>query len=79
MRNPSQPPVQFRQSTTLASAGNDPSRAELRVDFCDGSRYAYSEVPLPLFVELLGAPSQGSFFNRQVRGRFPYVKVVREN
>lgn len=67
------------QSTTLAAADYDGNRGQLRIDFRDGSRYAYSGVPVQLFLDLIAAPSKGAFFNRRIRGRFVYVKIAHEN
>ena len=67
------------QSTTLSRAEYNPDCAQLVLDFHDGSRYVYSGVPVPLFLDLLRAPSHGTFFNRQIRNRFPYVRIPLEN
>ncbi|MGO9259833.1 MAG: KTSC domain-containing protein [Terriglobia bacterium] len=32
-----------------------------------------------MYRDLLRANSKGSFFNRHIRGRFPYAKTDREN
>lgn len=66
-------------STTLAGAVYDSCRGELQLDFRDGARYAYSGVAPELFRELLSATSKGFFFNRYIRGRFPYAKLPTEN
>jgi KTSC domain len=66
-------------STTLAAAIYDHSHHRLCLEFCDGHRYTYSEVTPELFRGLLRATSKGSFFNRYIRGRFPYVKLGPEN
>lgn len=66
-------------STTLASAGYDAGPRTLQLDFRDGSRYVYSGVAPDLYHELLTADSKGCFFNRHIRGHFPYAKVSSEN
>jgi len=66
-------------STTLASAIYDHRRNQLQVDFRDGSRYTYSTVAADVFQDLVGSPSKGKFFNRHIRGRFPYAKQIAEN
>jgi hypothetical protein len=66
-------------STTLAAAAYDDRRAELRLDFCDGARYAYAGVAPELFRNLICATSKGAFFNRYIRGHFPYAKLPAEN
>ena len=54
------------ESTTLAAA---------QLDFRDGTRYVYSGVGPDLYRGLLSAVSKGSFFNRHIRGHFPYAKL----
>jgi hypothetical protein len=67
------------ESTTLAAVAYDDHRCELQLDFRDGARYTYSGVVPELFHDLLCATSKGSFFNRYIRGRFPYAKLPAEN
>ena len=67
------------RSSTLARAEYDSVRAQLLLDFHDGSRYLYSGVQRPLFIDLVRAPSQGSFFNREIRTRFVYVRIADRN
>ena len=66
-------------STTLAAAVYDVCHQKLRLDFHDGTRYVYSGVAATLYCALLSAASKGSFFNRYIRGRFPYAKLPAEN
>lgn len=66
-------------STTLAAVAYDHHRGELQLDFRDGARYAYSGIAPELFRDLLCATSKGYFFNRYIRGRFPYGKLPAEN
>lgn len=66
-------------STTLASATYDHRQNQLQLDFRNGSRYLYSAVTPMVFRDLLSARSKGKFFNRYIRGRFPYAKQVPEN
>lgn len=66
-------------STTLTAVAYDDRRGELQLDFFDGARYVYSGVAPELFRDLLSATSKGSFFNRYIRGRFPYGKLQPEN
>ena len=62
-------------STTLTAVAYDDRRGELQLDFFDAARYVYSGVAPELFRDLLNASSKGSFFNRYIRGRFPYSKL----
>ena len=66
-------------SRTLAAVDYDDCRGELPLDFRDGARYVYSKIAPELFRDLLCAVSKGSFFNRYIRGRFPYAKLPPEN
>src|SRR5437016_12639206 len=64
-------------STTLASAIYDHRQNQLQVDFRDGSRYSYSAVAPAVFRDLVASPSKGKFFNRYIRGRFPFCQTGR--
>jgi hypothetical protein len=44
----------------------------LSVEFKDGKRYHYMAVPEEVWLGLLGAPSHGSFLNREIKGRYRY-------
>lgn len=63
------------RSTTLTIAEYDPECAQLTLDFHDGTRYRYSGVQMPQFIDLLHAPSQGIFFNREIRNRYAYIRI----
>jgi KTSC domain len=67
------------ESASLAAAIYDVRRGTLQLDFRDGTRYVYSKVAPGLYRDLLCATSQGYFFNRQIRGHFPYAKLAPEN
>ena len=61
------------ESTTLRAVAYDDSRGVLQVEFCTRSIYHYYGVPAAVYEALLGASSKGSYFNRVIRGRFPYA------
>jgi KTSC domain-containing protein len=60
------------QSTLLASALFDPLLRRLEIEFRNGQRYLYFQVPLLCYQQLLQADSKGSYFNRHIRNRFPF-------
>jgi hypothetical protein len=64
------------ESTTLARAAYDEHLALLRLEFTSGDRYVYSGVPPQVFLDLLAAPSKGSFFHRSIRGQYAFVKAA---
>ena len=65
----------FVASTTLRSAGHDPMSAVLELKFRNGAVYQYFLVPQRVYRDLLGAPSKGSYFNQNIRGRYPYQRT----
>jgi KTSC domain len=63
------------ESTTLSVVAYDEAKEVLRLQFCSGATYEYSYVPAAVHAELLKAASKGGFFNRAIRGRFPFRPV----
>lgn len=61
------------ESTTLRALAYDDGRGILQLEFCTRAIYHYFGVPAAVYEGLLGAPSKGGYFNRAIRGRFPYV------
>ena len=60
------------ESTTLATVAYDKARELLQLEFRSRAIYQYFGVAAAVHEALLGAPSKGSYFNRFIRGRFPY-------
>ncbi len=60
------------ESTTLAMVGYDKSNGLLQLGFRSGAVYEYGGVPEAVHEALMEAPSKGGYFNRFIRGRFPY-------
>jgi len=63
------------ESATLATIAYDELRELLRLEFCSQAIYIYWGVPVIVHQDLLSAPSKGRYFNRAIRGRFPYQRV----
>ena len=61
------------ESTTLRAVAYDDGREVLQLEFCTRAIYHYYGVPAGVYEALLGASSKGSYFNRVIRGRFPYA------
>ena len=59
-------------STTLATVAYDEAQMMLRLEFRNQAIYQYYGVPATVHEGLLCAPSKGYYFNRVIRGRFPY-------
>jgi hypothetical protein len=64
------------ESTTLRALAYDGARQILRLEFRSRAIYYYYGVPAAVHEALLGAPSKGSYFNRAIRGRFPFALAV---
>lgn len=47
----------------------------LKIEFHDGSIYDYSDVPVGIFQELMGASSKSAFFRANIKGKYEYTKV----
>jgi KTSC domain len=60
------------ESTTLAMVTYDEARELLQLEFRSRAIYQYFGVPAAVHTALLRAPSKGSYFNRIIRGHFPY-------
>ena len=64
-------------SSLLARMSYEADRTMLHLEFRDGSRYRYFGVPRAMYEGLCVAPSKGAYFNRQIRGTFPYELLTR--
>jgi len=60
------------ESTALATVAYDDTRDLLQLEFRSRAIYQYFGVPAAVHAALLRAPSKGSYFNRVIRGCFPY-------
>src|ERR1039457_3257109 len=60
------------ESTSLATVAYDDAWELMQLEFCSRAVYQYFSVPAAVHAALLRAPSKGSYFNRGIRGRFPY-------
>jgi hypothetical protein len=58
-------------SMVVRTFSYEPEAHRLFVTFVNGRRYSYAGVPPEVFEGMRRAFSKGSFFNRQVRDRYP--------
>lgn len=63
------------ESTVLRRVQYDAATQHLDVQFRDHAVYGYVGVPAEVHAALLHSSSKGSGFNREIRGRFPFVLV----
>ena len=64
------------ESTTLAVVAYDDAHEILQLEFRSRASYRYFGVPAPVYEALLAAPSKGKYFNRAIRGNFPYSRAA---
>ena len=62
-------------STVIRRFDYHPERRELEILFTTGRRYIYSDVPEEAARKFRAAFSKGSYFNRQIRDRYPCREV----
>jgi hypothetical protein len=65
-------------STVIRNYRYDAARRALQVTFVTGRRHVYEGVPPDVFEAFRAAFAKGSFFNREVRDRYPYREIANE-
>ena len=66
-------------STVIRYFRYDPAKRELEVTFITSRRYVYEHVSPDVFDAFKAAFSKGAFFNREIRDRYAYREVARED
>jgi len=64
------------ESTTLLAIGYDDVAQRLHLQFHSRAIYCYFGVPADVYQHLYSAPSKGAYFNRYIRRRFPFQKLL---
>jgi hypothetical protein len=72
--------ARFARCTSMPSAvirrfDYRPESRELEILFTTGRRYIYSNVPEEVARRFRAAFAKGSYFNRQIRDRYPYREI----
>jgi len=63
-------------SSNIESIGYDETEEIIKVKFLNGNEYIYMNVSNPtVFEELVSAVSVGAYFNRNIKGVYPYEKI----
>lgn len=63
------------ESSNLKNAEYHTEAKSLLVEFKNGVKYEYADVPWDLFTKFRMAESQGSFFNKNIARSFEYKKI----
>lgn len=62
-------------STAIDRADYDARTQRLTVRFTNGRRYVYFHVPVRVYAGLIGADSQGVYFNAEIRDRYRFERL----
>jgi len=63
------------ESSNIAGLGYDTGTQILTVEFKEGGRYNYYDVPEAVFEQMRNAPSKGQYLAQNVKGRYRYARV----
>jgi hypothetical protein len=63
------------QSSNLKKTEYDTETKKMLVEFNNGAKYEYSEVPHQLYTQFRMSESQGKFFNTKISKTYKYRKV----
>jgi hypothetical protein len=61
-------------SSNISSIGYDADSQILEIEFNNGSVYEYSGVPEGEHAGLMNADSKGTYFNANIKKRYPFSK-----
>lgn len=63
-------------SSAIRNVRYNAQRKQLTVTFTTGREYVYEQVPRSIYEKFKGASSQGTFFNRNIRDRYPFHELL---
>ena len=63
------------ESSTMSGFGYDKQSQVLIVEFKNGGRYNYFDVPKDLFDQMVAAGSRGQFLTQNVKGIYRYARA----
>lgn len=69
------PQMKSVSSSTIKELGYDARNGTAFVRFTSGILYAYFDVPEEEFLNLLQAPSIGTYFNKSFKGLYDYLRL----
>ena len=65
-------------SSSIACVGYSPQSCTLEIEFRNGERYRYFEVPHQAYDQMLAAESKGRYFHRSIRQTYAYERISRK-
>lgn len=63
------------ESSNIAGFGYSEASRILTVEFKNGGRYEYFDVPSSVFDAMKAAPSKGQFLAQSIKAQFRYARV----
>jgi len=63
------------QSSNLVKTEYDTATKKLVVEFKNGMKYEYDDVPHQSYTQFRSAQSQGNYFNTQIAKKYKYKKI----
>ena len=63
------------ESTNLVKTEYDTATSQLVVEFKNGMKYQYDEVPHQTYTRFRMSESQGKFFNSEISKKYKYTKL----
>lgn len=70
MNKPLHIPIQSVKSSNVSGVGYHAASKTLEVHFMSGGKFRYADVPQEKFDAMLKSDSKGSFFAKEIRGKF---------
>lgn len=64
------------KSSNLARTEYDTETKKLLVEFINGIKYEYDEVPHQLYTQFRISESQGKFFSSKIAKQYKYKKII---
>ena len=66
--------IQTLESSNVAGFKYEESTQVLTVEFKNGSRYDYYDVPEHIFEGMMNADSKGKYLNAEIKGHYRYAR-----
>jgi len=63
------------QSRSIAEVGYDPNSMVLEVQFNNGRRYHYLDLPEAIYIELMQSESKGNYLNVSIKPNYRCVPL----
>lgn len=66
---------QWDESKNVSSTSYSKNDQLLTIEFKNGSQYQYREFPMEQWIELLNAPSIGTFISQAIKGHYGFIRI----